>query len=289
MRASHSQRTAMRILEALDLFLLQLDADGRSPHTRAQYERHVRLLARFYAGPVEQITHEDLARFLVSPEVRLRPDGKPKKATAVNALRTSIRCFFAYLAGAGILPRDPARLVRRARCAPPPPRSLSPEDQERLLDVLRREDGGRDHALFHLLLGAGLRIGSALALEVGDIDLDRGEALIRRAKGDRPAVALLPRAVAEHLRAYLAGRVEGPVFPGVSPRHANRRLRHWLARAGVRASASCHSLRHSFAMRVYGRTGDLLVTQAALGHASIASTTVYARADRESVRAAVGA
>jgi site-specific recombinase XerD len=42
-------------------------------------------------------------------------------------------------------------------------------------------------------------------------------------------------------------------------------------------------------MRVYGRTGDLLVTQAALGHASIASTTVYARCDRERLRAALGA
>jgi site-specific recombinase XerD len=37
-------------------------------------------------------------------------------------------------------------------------------------------------------------------------------------------------------------------------------------------------------MRVYQATGDLLLTQAALGHASIQSTAVYARADRERLR-----
>ncbi len=157
------------------------------------------------------------------------------------------------------------------------------------MTVLRLQNGGRDFAVFHLLLGAGLRIGSALALEVGDLDLDRGEVYVRKAKGDRPTVLVLPAAVRDHLGAYLAGRVEGLLFPGMSPRHANRRLRYWLARAGVRGSASCHSLRHSFALRVYGKTGDLLVTQAALGHASIASTTVYARASRERLRDALGA
>lgn len=279
----------MRISDALEEFLLQLDADGRSSHTRDQYERHVRALARWHSGPIEAVTHETLARFLVSSEVRLRPDGKPKKATAVNALRTSVRCFFAYLAASGVLERDPARLVRRARCATPPPKALAPDDQERLLTVLRLQDGGRDYALFHLLLGAGLRIGSALALEVGDLDLDRGEVHVRKAKGDRPTIVLLARDLVDHLRGYLADRVEGPLFQGMGPRHANRRLRHWLARAGVSGPASCHSLRHSFAMRVYGKTGDLLVTKAALGHASIASTTVYARADRERVREALGA
>lgn len=281
--------STMKISDALEEFVLQLEADGRSRHTIDQYVRHVNLLACAHPGQVEAITHADLARFLTSPEARLRPDGKPKKATAMNALRSSIRCFFGYLAASGMLESNPARLVRRARCAPPPPRALSPEDEERLLDVLHREAGSRDCALFSLLLGAGLRIGSALALEVGDLDLERSEVLVRKAKGDRPTVLVIPYALRDRLVAYVADRTDGLLFPGIGPRHANRRLRHWLARAGVRAPASPHCLRHTFAMRVYQRTGDLLVTGAALGHASVASTAVYARADRERVREAVGA
>ena len=35
----------MQVQTALDRFLVQLEADGRSPHTIRQYRRHVRLLA----------------------------------------------------------------------------------------------------------------------------------------------------------------------------------------------------------------------------------------------------
>jgi len=287
----------MNIEDALAQFLLQLDADGRSSHTRAQYARHVRVLVRWFNGPIDRITHEDLARFLVSPVARLRPDGKPKKPTAMNALRSSIRCFFGYLAASGVLPRDPARLVRRARCGPPVPRAISDDDQRRLLHVLstaRDLEGRRDHALFATMLGTGIRVGSAVALDVGDVDLECGELTLRTTKGDRPAVVLVPRAVAELLCGYLAGRADGALFPGrrgsrMSTRHVARRLQRWLRAARIDRPASPHSLRHSVAMRVYRQTGDLLVTQAALGHASIASTTVYARVDRERLRAVLGA
>ncbi|HET8692703.1 MAG TPA: tyrosine-type recombinase/integrase [Steroidobacteraceae bacterium] len=171
------------------------------------------------------------------------------------------------------------------------------EDQRRLLDALaaaRDPEGRRDHALIATMLGSGIRVGSAVALDVEDLDLERGEVRLRTAKGDRPSQAVLPRGVAELLRGYVAGRRDGPLFPGrrgerITARHFARRLQCWLRRAGVERPASPHTLRHSFAARVYARTGDLLVTQAALGHASIASTTVYARCDRERVREAVGA
>ena len=35
----------MKILDALERFVIQLEADGRSPHTVRQYQRHVRALA----------------------------------------------------------------------------------------------------------------------------------------------------------------------------------------------------------------------------------------------------
>src|SRR5262249_9982832 len=91
----------MDIKDALDRYLTQLKADGRSPHTSAQYQRHVTLLAvwldeRGHGGAVEEIDHETLAQFLASPAARERPDHKTKKATSTNALRTSLRTFFRY-------------------------------------------------------------------------------------------------------------------------------------------------------------------------------------------------
>ncbi|HKX45928.1 MAG TPA: hypothetical protein VJP77_04450, partial [Planctomycetota bacterium] len=185
----------MRIEEALDLFVVQLRADGRSSHTVEQYRRHVLLLARWMGdeskagggrarrargrslGRVEGIGHQDLARFLVSPAARQRPDGTEKRATSTNALRTSLRCFFAYLSDAGIIEQNPARLIRRARCASPPPRALSRGEQEKLLAAMAAASGPgaeRDHMLFALMLATGLRLGSAVAVERRDVDLERG-------------------------------------------------------------------------------------------------------------------
>ena len=39
----------MMILEALERFLVQLEADGRSPHTVRQYRRHVVRFAQWAA------------------------------------------------------------------------------------------------------------------------------------------------------------------------------------------------------------------------------------------------
>jgi site-specific recombinase XerC len=72
-------------------------------------------------------------------------------------------------------------------------------------------------------------------------------------------------------------------------RQVQRRLSQWLTKAGVQGRFSPHSLRHTFATELYRRTRDVALVQAALGHASIASTMVYARCDQQSVREAIGA
>ena len=290
----------MQLQDALQGFLVQLRADGRSEHTVRQYERHGRALAAWLADAgmgtdLGDLTPEVLARFFASDAVRTTCHGGARTAVSANAMRTSIRCLFAHLHQSGLLPANPARLLRRARCAPPPPKALHADEQQRLLEVLAAADGpeaARDRMLVELLLGTGIRIGSALALDIADIDFDHGEIALRRTKGDRPTTALLPTAVAEKLRAFLGDRRDGPVFLAgdrrVSMRHTQRRLAAWLQKAGIRGR-SAHSLRHSYAMKVYRSTGDILLTQAALGHASIASTVVYAKAGRARVRAAVGA
>ncbi len=285
----------MDIAHALSRYLTQLRADGRSPHTAGQYRRHVTLLATWlhesgHNTDVENVSHETLAQFLSSPSARTRPDGKSKKATTANALRTSLRTFFRYAHEAGYTQSNPARLVRRALCGTPPIRALSDEEQGRLLLALADGKGPaaeRDRMLFVLMLGSGIRVGSALALEASDVDLERGELQLRTTKGNVPTSVPLSRTICDHLRAYLVGRGNGLLFP-VSSRHAQRRLEQWCKRAGIEHRVRPHDLRHSFAIRIYRKTRDLLLVQAALRHRSIASTTVYARADDAAVRAAVG-
>ncbi len=207
-----------------------------------------------------------------------------------------MRGFFRYLHAAGHIREDPTRLTRRALCAPPPPNGLSADEEARFLDVLSRAEGSvaeRDHAMFHLMLATGLRLGSAIALDRDDVDLDRAEIAVRSTKGNRPDRVFLGAAIRDHLAKYMTGRGPGPLFTSkdgkrVSRRQAQRRFTQWLVKAGITRSASPHSLRHRFALALYGRTGDVLLVKEALHHRSITSTLTYARADEERLRRALG-
>lgn len=290
----------MHIEDALDRFLVQLEADGRSPHTIHQYRRHVRLLARWcrdvgHSGDTAAISHEDIAQFLASRQARTRPDGAAKKPTSMNILRSTTKGFFAYLHNAGHIGENPTRLVRRALCGNPPPNGLSPDEQERLLHALsgaEGDEGRRDDALFHLMLATGLRLSSAIALDVDDVDLVRAEVEVRSAKGNRPDCVFLGTAILGHLREYMADRPAGALFTSrggqrLSHRQAQRRFSEWLNKAGITRRASPHSTRHAFALGLYRRTGDILLVKEALHHRSIVSTLVYARADDETLRRAL--
>ena len=61
----------------------------------------------------------------------------------------------------------------------------------------------------------------------------------------------------------------------------------WLAQAGITRPFSIHSLRHTFATRLYRKTGGLYLVQRALGHRQITTTEVYARVSDDSLREAV--
>ncbi|HEX5011106.1 MAG TPA: tyrosine-type recombinase/integrase [Planctomycetota bacterium] len=288
----------MHLAQALDAFLLQLAADGRSEHTIGQYRRHVGALDRWLAATrrsrrLADIDHETLALFLTSAAARCRPDGKTKRATSTNALRTSLRAAWAYWHASGAVTVNAARLIRRARCAPPPPRALSDEEVRRLLAAVQGDTPAlrRDEALLKLLASTGVRLSSALNLRVEDVDLAAGELHVRRTKGDAPVTLPLSRAAVHDLRGYLRERRDGYLFPGeggpLNRRQAGRRIEEAAARAGLSGRATAHSLRHSFACALLAKTGNLAMVQQALAHRSIASTVVYARVDRAGLREAL--
>lgn len=91
----------MKLQEALDQYLLQCAADGRSIHTRAQYQRHVRLFAEWLhdvgaSDEIAAVDHKTVARFFVSPAAKTTADGRLKRAGTVNAIRATLSGFFRF-------------------------------------------------------------------------------------------------------------------------------------------------------------------------------------------------
>jgi integrase/recombinase XerC len=73
----------------------------------------------------------------------------------------------------------------------------------------------------------------------------------------------------------------------LSARQVQFRFARWFQESGFDRPVSLHSLRHTFATRLYEKTGDLHLVQRALGHRQITTTEIYARVGEEKLRRAV--
>ncbi|MFN3241105.1 MAG: site-specific integrase [Planctomycetota bacterium] len=96
----------MHLQDALGQFQVQLRADGRSEHTRKQYQRHVRALIAWLAttahsSEIEALVPAVIAEFLASDAATGSARGGAKKASSANAMRTSIRCLSRWATATG--------------------------------------------------------------------------------------------------------------------------------------------------------------------------------------------
>lgn len=114
------------------------------------------------------------------------------------------------------------------------PNVLSREGVQRVLACL----SGVPLLMAQLMYGSGVRLQECCQLRVKDVDFDRGELRLRRGKGDRDRVTVLPGAVSVPLRAHLvrvravmarrAARGGGFVeLPGALDRKIPRASRQW--------------------------------------------------------------
>ena len=176
-----------------------------------------------------------------------------------------------------------------------------PLDEAEIIAVLAKFHGpvaSRDRALFLLGLRSGFRISELLSLRLGDVFI--GGQITDRVSVRRSAMKkhLEGRTVPLHneakealrtwIMAYL-GRLPGampglPLFPrrpggikAITRAGAWYQLKQAFHRAGLFGPGlATHSMRKTFAARVYQRLGkDLIKTQQAMGHRSINSTARY--------------
>ena len=238
------------------------------------------------------------------------------RSTGQSARRLDIvRGFAQHLAAF-----DPSVEVPPAGLLPPRRRTTEPylysdADIEALLSAARSLDhtmrAATYETLFGLLAVTGMRIGEAIALDRGDVDLREGVLIVRHSKFDKSRQLPVHPSTVEALRRYassrqrLCPRLTAPNFfvsiHGTRLHYSNVHLEFQkvAGRAGVGASnphsrPRPHDLRHSFAVRTltdWHRQGvdvaarmSLLSTY--LGHVDPEETYWYLHAAPELMTAA---
>lgn len=282
--------------QAIDAWMDWLEAERRaSPHTVAGYARDLAAFLGFLCGHVGGEPDLDTLGSLSAADVRAylaarTGEGlsRPSQARAMSTLRG----FFKFLDRSGRLSNQAISTVR----SPRPPRTLPrPLAEDEALDALETigelQDepwlAARDLALFTLLYGCGLRLGEALALNVGDAPA--GEAMRITGKGAKQRLVPVLPIVREAIADYLARRpfdrsAAAPLFVGARGKRLNpgvvqRQMRRLRALLGLPESATPHALRHSFATHLLAKGGDLRTIQELLGHTSLVTTQRYTQVD----------
>ena len=228
------------------------------------------------------------------------------KATTVLRKIAAARAFCRFLQREEILLDNPFSLLKGPRKSKTLPRVLSAEEVARFLErpLVDFREGRiseyaclQDRAMFEALYSTGCRISEMTSVRWGEIDFDRGT-LIVTGKGSkdrlvilgRPALAALAelRKKTEEIDPALA-EDSADVFRSkrlirASPRFVQRRMKRYLAEAGLPTDVTPHKLRHSFATHLLDAGADLRSVQEMLGHASLSTTQIYTHVSIERLR-----
>jgi len=211
---------------------------------------------------------------------------KPWSNDHRKGVRTSLVGFFEWCVAQGITQANPAAPLPHVKESQPKPRPATDSIWFALLDKATPRE-----RIMALLAGeAGMRRAEVAVAHSDDLieDLD-GWAIIVHGKGGKQRVVPLTDSLAKEIRDYC--REAGYLFPGID-RWGNSISDHVsVANVGIIISRlmpptwTMHKLRHRFATRGHGGTGNLRAVQEALGHVSVATTQKYVATSRAEIRA----
>ena len=155
----------------------------------------------------------------------------------------------------------------------------------------------RNRGLFLLGVSTGGRISELLSLQIGDVyqnekavtDLLFDKSIVKGGEVSRTVPVNIDgrRAIDQliewHREQYQNTEPSRPLFPsrqksGSVPMHrqtAHDILKTAFTGAGLNGKLATHSLRKSFAQRVYEQSGDIFLVQELLGHKNVSTTQRY--------------
>jgi tyrosine recombinase XerC len=267
---------------AVARFLCYLrDERNASEHTCRNYALDLQqFLAGLGSRRLPEVTPLEIRRFVVQLSTQ-----QAAKRTIARKL-SCLRSFFRYLCREGWLSHNPALGVPTPRLERRLPAFLDERQVERLLEAPSAAtwQGLRDRAMLEALYSTGIRVSELVGLNLDDLDEISGTVIVR-GKGKKERLCPIGGTALKVIRRYLSARPKTLRTPyalfvsqkrtRVTVRHVDRLLVRYVRGAGLPASVSPHSLRHSFATHLLDRGADLRSVQELLGHASLSTTQVY--------------
>lgn len=282
----------------VELMLQQFYTDLRtverlSENTAKTYSESVLLFLEWLEEQKIKLASVD-TKNIVYYLVWRRTNGRDELTNAKDI--SALRSFGSYLTRKGYWKENKALLLDRPKASRALPKVLSVEEVDALLNAidLSKPLGVRDRALFELIYSCGLRISEAASLKVSNVHLNE-RIIIVQGKGGKERMVPFGQAAKERLEAYMnnvrpllvKNRVVDEVFVNYLGKPLSRKgiwknFQMYEAMSGIHAKV--HTLRHSFATHLLAGGMDLRSVQELLGHADLATTTIYTHVENSQLR-----
>lgn len=240
--------------------------------------------------PLEKIDKRVLRQFISH-----QTDKGLKRRSIVRSL-SSLRSFFKFCLLQKLLQIDPSEELDTPKIEKKIPNPLSYENVVHLFAQpdLHELLGVRDRAILELFYSSGLRVSELVALDRNDFD--SGQMLLKlKGKGKKERVVPITCNASRWIEKYLyhperyldmdghlAEKDPSAVFLNrfgtrLTPRSVDRLFDKYLKLSGLAGKPTPHTIRHTIATHWLKNGMDLKTIKELLGHASLATTTIYTK------------
>ena len=281
-----------------------------SHHTVLSYRDTWRLFLRFVAAQkkksVAKLGRNDLTAVEVLEFLNDIEQVRKSSIGTRNCRLSALHSFFRFIADREPLAAAQCAAVLSIPNKKAPTREIRDLDEEEISAILSQPnrskiEGQRDHALLAVLYNTGARIQEALDLTPQAVRWQSPFNVRLFGKGRKERICPLWRETVELLKALLKRNPRGKDEPIFTNRYGHPlqasgvrfKLKQYAAGAAAKAPSLLskrvcpHRFRHATAVSLVAAGVDVTVIRSWLGHESLDTTNIYARADVEAKRKAL--
>lgn len=266
-------------LDALAAFVQQLALKSYSPATIKTYRNEFcQLLQIIKQKPVDTLTVEELKRYMVY--------AMKKEGISENTAHSRLNALKFYF----------EQVLQREKFFWEIPRPKKPQKLPKLLNEMELTklfmalENRKHKAMLFTAYSAGLRVSEIVNLKITDIDSERMQIFISRAKGKKDRYVNLSPVLLDILRQYISSYKPKPklyLFESEQTlscypvRTVQQIFTNAKYKAGIKKDVGIHSLRHSFATHLLDKGTDIKFIKDLLGHFDIRTTERYLHVSKQ--------
>ena len=291
----------MKVQDAMTQYLMDKELQNLTDNSIASYHLGCSDFAREYGTrEIEDIAAQDAREYIYNlrrRETRRGDEEGQLSDVTIKQYFILVKAFFNWAVGQRILDENPFDRVPVPKVKQKVPETITDEKLVELFEHLNTRCE-KTRLIFEFFLDTGVRASELINLDVEDVHIDNGWALVQ-GKGRRERIVPLGDSLCVNLHRYLH-----EIRPQIAENGENA---FFITQRGTRYSLSgvCmlvtlnmkavdvpgkvgpHKLRHTFATNyLRGESGDLESLRRIMGHRSIETTQGYLALQREDLLSA---